>query len=177
MKQMIPILLIVGSFALFFFFVMPQYKVVQTERSLIASLNSALSNSRELQEVRDTILTKYNTIADEELTRLKSILPDHVDNVRLILEIDRVALRNGMVLQNVTTQEGGKTNGSFGPNDGFFGKLRIRFSVVGQYDAFVNFLTEIERSLRVVDIVSLSFTRGKGDLNEYEIEVVTYWLK
>ena len=177
MKQVIPILLIIGSFALIFFFVIPQYKVVQNEKALIASLNSALTNSRQVQGLRDSLLTKYNTISDVELDRLKKILPDHVDNVRLILEFDRIALRNGMVLQNVSTQEGSKTKGSFGPDESLFGKLRIRFSVIGQYDSLVNFLTEIEQSLRVVDIVALSFTRGKGDLNEYEIEVETYWLK
>ncbi|MBI2109171.1 MAG: type 4a pilus biogenesis protein PilO [Parcubacteria group bacterium] len=177
-RQILPILLVLASLAIFFFFVVPQYATLQGKRSQIAALNEALNNSRQVQAVRDRLLTSYNNIADEDIDRLKKILPDHVDNVRLILEIDRIASRNGMVLQNVVTRDSTKESaGSFGPNDALFGKIRIGFSLIGRYESIVNFLAELEQSLRVVDVVALSFARGQGDLFEYDLEIDTYWLK
>lgn len=176
-KQITPIILLLAVLALFFFFIAPQYKTLQEKRGQIVSLDEALRNSRQVQIARDTLLTSYNNIADEDLERLRKILPDHVDNVRLILEIDRIASRNNMILQNVTTRDGAQNTGGFGPDDGLYGKIRMGFSLIGRYESLVNFLAEIEQSLRVVDIVALSFTRGQGDLYEYELELDTYWLK
>src|SRR3989344_8422745 len=152
-KQIVPILLILASLAVFSFFIVPQYAKLKEERQQIASLNDALSNSRRVQAVRDTLLTSYNNIADEDLDRLKKILPDHVDNVRLILEIDRIASRNAMILKNVATRTSEESvEGSFGPDDGLYGKIRMGFSLIGRYESLVNFLAEVEQSLRVVDV-------------------------
>ena len=178
LRQIIPIILVLASLALFFFFIVPQYGGLKEKRSRVASLNEALGNSRQVQAIRDALLTSYNTIADADLDRLIKILPDHVDNVRLIIEIDRIASRNNMILKSVRTQGGAEyIGGTFGPNDTPYGKIRIGFSLLGRYESLTNFLSEIEQSLRVVDVVDLSFTRGQGDLYEYELELDTYWLK
>ena len=178
LRQIIPIILVLASLALFFFFIVPQYGGLKEKRSRVASLNEALGNSRQVQAIRDALLTSYNTIADADLDRLIKILPDHVDNVRLIIEIDRIASRNNMILKSVRTQGGAKDiAGSFGPDDALYGKIRIGFSLLGRYESLTNFLKEVEQSLRVVDVVDLSFARGEGDLHEYELEVDTYWLK
>lgn len=175
-QKILPLVLALASLALFFFFVIPEFRELKERRAQIGFLNEALSNSRKVQAVRDSLLSSYNTIADADLSRLEKILPDHVDNVRLILEIDRIASRNGMVLQNITTREAERRN-QFGPDDSSFGKIQMGFSLVGRYESLVNFLSEIEQSLRLVDVVGLSFVRGQGDLYEYELELYTYWLK
>ncbi len=177
-KNITPVILLLGALAIFFFFIMPQYNALTDKRAQIALLNEALNNSRQVQAVRDTLLTRYNGISNEDIERLKKILPDHVDNVRLIIEIDRLAARNNMILRNVTTRDGAReVSGSFGPDSGTYGKIRVGFSLIGNYKSLVNFLKEIEQSLRVVDVGVLSFTRGQGDLYEYALELDTYWLK
>lgn len=171
-------MLLLASLGLFFFFVIPQYEAVRIKQEQIKILNDALNNSRKVQAARDTLLSTYNNIGVADIERLKKILPDHVDNVRLILEVDRIASRNNMVLQNVSTREDVRgDSGALGPDDSLFGKLRLNFSLAGRYESLISFLAEVEQSLRVVDIVALSFTRGLGDLYEYELEVDTYWLK
>ena len=177
-KRIAPLIFLLAALGLFFLFITPRYEVVKAKRGQIKILNDALLNSRKVQAARDTLLTTYNNISNADLERLKRILPDHVDNVRLILEINRIATDNGMILQNVTTRDDTRADsGAFGPDDSAYGKIRMSFSLAGKYESLVNFLKEIEQSLRVVDIVALSFTRGRGDLYEYEIEVDTYWLK
>ncbi|MDP3726515.1 MAG: type 4a pilus biogenesis protein PilO [bacterium] len=177
-KSITPLVLLLASLSLFLLFIIPNFETVKEKRAQIKVLNEALSNSRKVQSVRDALLTSYNNIGTADLDRLKKILPDHVDNVRLILEFDRIATRSGMKLQNVSTRDDVREDsGAFGPDDALFGKIRMNFSLLGRYESLIDFLTEIEESLRVVDIVALSFTRGSGELYEYELEVDTYWLK
>lgn len=178
LKRITPLFLLLASLALFSFFIIPQYKEVMDRREEIGFLNEALNNSKKVQTVRDALLASYNNIADADLERLKKILPDHVDNVRLILEFDRIASRNNMILQNVATRDSARgESDAFGPDDALFGKIRMSFALAGSYESLVKFLVEIEQSLRVVDIVSLSFAITPGDLYEYDMEVDTYWLK
>src|SRR3989338_4598819 len=135
-KQITPLVLLLAALALFFFFIAPQYKTLQEKRGRIVSLNLALRDSRQVQAVRDALLASYNNITDEDLERLKKILPDHVDNVRLIIEVDRIASRNAMILKNVTTRDGVQSvEGSFGPDDGLYGKIRMGFSLIGRYES------------------------------------------
>ncbi len=177
-KRIAPLILFLAALGLFFFFIVPRYETAKVKQKQISVLNDALSNSRKVQAARDTLLTTYNNISTSDIDRLKKILPDHVDNVRLILEIDQIATRNGMILQNVRTREDVRgDSGAFGPDDSPYGRIRMSFSLLGRYESLVTFLREVEAGLRVADVVALSFTRGRGDLYEYEVEVDTYWLK
>ena len=164
-KRITPLLFFLVALGLFFLFIVPQYEIVRAKQQQIKILNDALNNSKKVQAARDTLLTTYNSIGAVELDRLKKILPDNVDNVRLILELDRIATRNSMILQNVSTREDARGDaGAFGPDDSSFGKIRLNFSLAGRYESLVSFLQQMEQSLRVVDVVALSFTRGRGDL-------------
>ena len=44
---------------------------------------------------------KYNSFDPNDLAKLQTLLPDNVDNIRLILEIENVAAPYGMVLKDV----------------------------------------------------------------------------
>ncbi len=177
-KRIMPLVLLLASLSLFLLFIIPNFEAVKEKRAQIKILNEALSNSRKVQAVRDALLTSYNNIGTADLDRLKKILPDHVDNVRLTLELDRIASRNGMSLKNVSTRDNVREDsGAFGPDDALFGKIRMNLSLNGRYESLIEFLKEVEQSLRVVDVIALSFTRGSGELYEYEIEIDTYWLK
>lgn len=176
-KQITPLILVLVSLAIFSMFIAPRYRAAQEQKGVITTLNEALNNSKKVQAVRDSLLSSYNSIADADLSRLRKVLPDHVDNVRLVLEVDRIASRNNMILQNVSTRSNVRSKSALGPDDSPFGRIRISFSIVGRYESLVNFLSELEQSLRVVDVMALSFVRGEGDFYKYDIELDTYWLK
>jgi hypothetical protein len=44
---------------------------------------------------------KYSTIDPVNLDKLTKLLPDNVDNIRLILEIEKIASPYGMILKDV----------------------------------------------------------------------------
>lgn len=177
MKIFIPIVLLSLSITAFFLFIDPTYKETKELRRELALFDSALDNSKELQKIRDAIVEEYNNAispSDKEL--LSKFLPNTVDNVRLVRDIDSIAAHHGLALRNVRV-EFGESVGEVGPSTRSYGTATVSFAVAASYPFFLAFLSDLERSLRLVDIVSVSFTASDQDLSEYQIGVRTYWLK
>ena len=96
-----PIILIGIAIAGFFMFTKPLYKDISDLRTQVASYNEALNNSQSLEAERDKLTQKYNTIDKDNLTKLEKMLPDSVNNIRLILEIEKLSLQYGMALKDI----------------------------------------------------------------------------
>jgi Tfp pilus assembly protein PilO len=211
MKLILPIsfLAIVG--VLFFFVIDPIYKDVRQLKSDVSTYNVALDNSTELQKTRDSLIETYKNIKKEDKERLNHFLPSTINNIELILEIEKIASLHGMPIKDIkfdsmnvgakdTTVPASKDKdvvvAEANPKDYLpYGIFPISFSVDGDYNTFVAFLTDLERNLRLVDIKSISFTVPSpsqnaggstqgGNVNQtnpnifsYSLKVETYWLK
>lgn len=187
--MIISLVCLIAAGAVFFMYTQPTYDQVQTQNAQIAQYDQALQKATELQQLKQTLLSRYNTFSTDNKDRLQKLLPDHVDNVRLILDVDSLAGKHGMALQNVvvspaaTTQANQQTaSGAVGAGKQKYDSLTIKFTTQGSYDTFRQFLADLEQSLRVVDLVSLSLSNSSGTgaggpLYTYDITLRTYWLK
>jgi len=148
-----------------------------------AQYNDALTKAQELQSVRDQLLARYNTFSQDDLDRLKKMLPDQVDNIRLILDLDSMASKYGMRVHDVQVANpnaGSITSGNadeLGPGSQGFESIDLTFAVTGTYDTFRSYLADLEKSLRLVDVVGITFTPGQTGVYDFTLHVTTYWLK
>lgn len=195
-RFILPIILIAIAITGFFTLTSPLYKEISLEREKVASYDEALNNSKVLEAERDKLTQKYNSFDSENLSKLQKLLPDNVDNIRLILEIEKIALPYGMVLKDVKYDtvekntieaqksgviQGGKT--ILPPKD--YGTWNLEFSTQGTYNNFINFVKDLESNLRIVDVFSIQFssnaTLGANpsllESYKYDFKVRTYWLK
>jgi Tfp pilus assembly protein PilO len=179
MKLFLPILFVVIAITLFFWYIDPTYKSVQALVKEQGELDHALTRSRELQDVRDELTARRNTFPQSDVDKLQKLLPDHVDNVRLILDLDSMAARYNMRVRDVTIA--GNTSraeaGVLGTDEKLYESVVLSFSVTGTYDTFRQFLSDLERSLRLVDVVGISFTSTETGIYDFDIDMQTYWLK
>ncbi len=176
-RVIIPVLLLVVSAGLFFGFVDPQYQEIKQLSLESKKYDQALQKSKELQQVRDQLLAKYNSIPPENLSKLEQLLPENIDNVRLILDIDTIARPYGLVIRNLTVSGTGKDAQTIGTDSNVYGSVALGFSVTARYENFIKFMHDLERSLRVVDITSITFTANDSDSSDYQVLLKTYWLK
>ncbi len=190
-KTIFSLISLVAAGAIFFLYTQPTYDQVKSSNSEISQYDEALNKAAELQQLKQTLLSKYNTFNPSDVERLQKLLPDHVDNVRLILDIDSIAGRHGMAIQNVvvSSSQSSKTSqtaiGTVSSSKQKYDSLTIKFTSQGTYDDFRGFLEDMQRSLRIVDLVSLTITRtsegaagaAAGPLYNYEVTMRTYWLK
>lgn len=182
MKGVLPVLAIVVAGFLFYWYIDPTYGEIKELRSQEATLNQALSRALELQETRDQLLSRYNTFSQTDLSRLEKLLPDHVDNVRLVLDMDALASQYGMRVRNVSIEkQDPKTRArdaqTIGPDERLYESMILSFTVTGQYDTFRQFMIDLERSLRLVDIEGVSFASNESGLYDFTVALRTYWLK
>lgn len=182
-KGIISLVCVAGAIALFFLYTKPAYDGLAGIKQQINQYNLALEKAAELQRLKQSLLSRYNSFNPADIERLHKLLPDHVDNVRLVLDLDTLAARHGLALQNVVISAAAETPESgeiIGESLEDHGELTLGFGTTGTYDRLVTFLTDLEKSLRVVDIDALRITpvTTTGVLTyRYDIVLRTYWLK
>lgn len=193
-RFILPIIFIGISIGTFFMVTNPIYQQIPILRAEVDSYNEALNNSKALENERDKLTSKFNSINKEDLDKLEKLLPDNIDNIRLILEIEKIASPYGMVLKDVkynaeesveakptnAKQAGSATKPA---NNKDYKVLNMEFSVSGTYNNFINFTKDLESNLRIVDISSISFSSevdsktNPSGLYKYNFKIKTYWLK
>jgi Tfp pilus assembly protein PilO len=168
------------SLALFVMYINPTYQSTKALSAEAASYDQTLYKSQQLLAKRDQLLTTKKNFSDDDLTKLEHVLPDNVDNIRLIIDINNIASRHNLSLTNVQLGEAKNSDSSSalasGPATGPIGTAQVSFAVVAKYDDFVAFEEDLEHSLRIIDVDKISFKAGAGDLNTYTLEIKTYWL-
>ncbi len=180
-RFLLPLALFAAAVGLFVLYTNPTYQTIKTLGVEQASYDDALAKSSELHAVRDQLLAKRATFAQADIDKLQHVLPDNVDNIRLIIDINNIASRHGLSLANVALGEvsGGSTAASaaaVGASGSPIGSVTVGFSLVANYDNYLAFLQDLEHSLRIVDIEKISFRADGGVLNTYTFQVRTYWL-
>ena len=176
MKILIPIILLVLSGSAFFWFIDPAYQETKGLDHELSLFNDAIDNSKKLKEIRDSVVGEYNAISPADRELLLKFLPNTVDNVRLVRDIDSIAFHHGLTLRNVRVDVGEGTS-VVGPSTRTYGVATVSFATHAAYRSFLAFLSDLEQSLRLVDIVTVGFSASDQDLSEYQISIRTYWLK
>ena len=180
-KFIFPTILVLLSIGLFFIFINPTYSRIGNVKKGTFAYDGALNKSKELQSLRDSLLAEYNTISSSNIDRLRKMLPDHVDNVRLIIEIDNIASAYGMTVKDATLassndNENDDERSIFEATVDNKQSMTLNFSVVAPYGSFLSFLKDLEKNLRIVDVESITFSASDVDLYEYDVTLKTYWL-
>lgn len=189
----------IGSIVLI---VKPRYENLKQARTEVSSYGSSLDTAEKLKQSREELIAKYNAIPKADLDSLKTLLPDAVDNIRLIIQIDSIAQKNNLsMLRNVDYQKVEETQPSSvsdGSDSGAtimpslpYGDLTLSFQTAGTYANFLAFVADLEQNLRLVDIVSVEFSTDDGQTSSggqqvqqtagsnlsYQVTLKTYWLK
>lgn len=194
-RFILPIILIGIAVGGFFMFTEPIYQDISLLRADAQAYDEALGNSKALENERDKLTSKYNSINTDDLDKIQKLLPDNIDNIRLILEIGKIAAPYGMVLKDVKYNAADSStaspgvpppviqSGSNAPVLQDFRVLNMEFSVTGSYSNFINFTKDLESNLRIIDISSVTFTTDSDPKTntagayKYGFKIKTYWLK
>lgn len=215
-----PLILIVASVWLFLGYTNPTYtgktdSVEPAGKSIVElqtdeqNYRNALTKSKEIERSITDLSAKFSALKPTDVEKVEKLLPDHIDTVRLILDINNAAAKYGMSLNDIVLSAPGVVSGSaisansfanspnpvlartivnsnqdIGPSGSPYGSVRLGFNVSGSYDNFLRFLGELESSLRIVDVTSLSFrtakttaTQAPSDIYNYSMTIRTYYLK
>lgn len=187
MNLITPIILIIISVATFFMYTDPTYRgvdVTNTTRSIQslqqedAQYQAALNNTTAIRQKRDSLVAKMSNFNSIDLSRLTKLLPDNVDNIKLVIDMNQIAQNHALVIKNIKLNNTISADASkLGQDNSKFGTVGLSFSVSSSYDNFQNFLADLEKSLRLVDITDLSVAGNDTGIYDFAVTLKTYWLK
>jgi Tfp pilus assembly protein PilO len=169
------------AIGLFVAYTNPTYQGLKGLQTKVSAYNDALDKSQELKSLRDRLQSARNAFSPQDEQKLTRLLPDQVDNIRLIIDINNIAARRGLALSDVALGEVSRTSTpasalAVGPSSDAVGSVSLGFSVTASYEDFLAFLQDIEHSLRILDIEKLSFEGSRDGRYTFNLAVRTYWL-
>lgn len=183
-SRILPIVILIVALGLFFGYVHPTYTgSIATLRSEIAGFDAALAAAQEYGKKEAELVAQRNALPPEDLARLEAFLPNGVDNVQLILDLNSLAARSGIELSDFDIAEPQDKSDSesdrFGTptSDTLVDSLDLSVSAVGSYESFKTFLQGAEQSLRPLDLVELKIDDSTTGVYSYDITFRIYWLK
>lgn len=178
-RNIISIFLIIVALGLTFTFTKGQYDDASKVQSQNNQYRTAIDNSLKLIESRDRVLATYNSIDDKDKENLRKMLPDNVDNVRLIIDVSDVIEKHNTTVKSIkASAEDSKSTVRKPGDNSRYSTVNLNFSVSTTYENFVSILKSLETSLRVIDISRISFS--SSDMNsvyDFNVDLKTYWLK
>ena len=181
-SRIIPVIIILIALGLFFGYINPVYTGRIAElKSEIESYDAALAAAKRFTEKESALLIERESLNEGDLERLQAFLPDGVNNVELILDLNALADRSGLQLSNFdVTRESdsertrdGLSLTSEGPVD----SLDLSVSAVGTYASFKAFSQALEWSLRPMDLVEVSIQDSPSGVYRYTMTYRIYWLR
>jgi Tfp pilus assembly protein PilO len=183
MRIFLPSILVIAAIGLFVVYTNPTYQATKALQAQASQYDDALTKSQQLRAIRDQLLSKRNTFSADDVQKLQEVLPDNVDNIRFIIDVNNIAARHNISLSNVQL---GTIGGSSQTQQGVaaaaqgsaVGSVDIGFSINASYSDMLAFLQDLEHSVRLIDVEKLSFTApSSGATTDYTFIVRTYWLR
>ena len=183
--RIIPSIALLIAIGIFFAYVNPTWSgSIADTKNAIALDDQALAAAQLYTEQQNSLATSRNAIDPAYLTRLSTFLPDSVDNVGLILDLNALAARSGLSLSNVDVISNAAGNAKASVNQGLpaaganpVGSIDLTISAVGTYPALQAFLVGVERSARLLDVRDIVVKGSDTGVYNYQMALRLYWLR
>lgn len=178
MRVIFPLIFIIAAFGIFIGYTNPLYQDIKGKQATLNTITEANKKATQLRAVRESLTNERNQISEQDIVNLQKMLPDGVENVRLIIDIDNIAAKYGMKIKNTRINQGSTDRGgAVGPDANRYGTISLSFVVTNTYENFQLFLRDLESSLRLVDVTAVSFNASNVDRYDFGLTIQTYWLK
>lgn len=169
-KPFFSFIIIVISLGFAFFYVRPEYSLVQERSADLATLAVTSKSSSMIKTLINETEKNLNSVNSADLARFDIFLPETIDPIRFANNLQHIGITNGLVLENIkveeparNTQDGAGTQSSpvvqsqGAALEKKYATTKANFTFTTTYEKFHIFLNDIEKSLGLINITTLSF--------------------
>jgi Tfp pilus assembly protein PilO len=185
-SRILPALALAVTIGIFFAYVNPAWSgsIAETKAKIILD-DQALKAASEYTAQQNALATARDGIDSASLDRLTDFLPDSVDNVGLILDLNALAARSGLSLANIDVVMNDSNAVKNAADTGALptaatnpvGSVNLSLSAVGTYAALQTFLSGVERSARLLDIEDIVVKGSDTGVYTYKMVLRLYWMR
>lgn len=186
LTRLVPLVFVLIAIGLFVGYINPTYtQSIAAENQQIASDNSALAAAATFSKRESALESQKNAIDPASLARVEEYLPDSVNNIQLIIDLEALASRSGIALSGFSIQPNQSSSNSSGTQSSAGSPLQstsltdsldLSVTATGTYSAFQSFLAGAEQSLRPLDITQLTVQDSPTGVYTYTMTFRIYWL-
>ncbi len=179
MNNFTSLIFIVLSIGLGFFFAKPKLAEISELSIKKAQYEEALQNLRSIGELKESLQKKMDSIPPEDLEKIMTLLPATSGTVKLISDVDSIVSKYGVVMDKVAYVAANKSNGqsvSEAQPPAPYNSVIVTFSLKSDYNKFRSILSDMETSLRILDVRNVDIVAGERGLNTYKVEAEIYWM-
>lgn len=162
-KTIFPVLTIGVAIALYFMFTdakIDEIKLLQEEE---AHFDTALAQTLELGRIHERLESQFNELQKENLDKLEKMLIKEIDPIRLVYDIDNIAVIHGKKIKEVGVEVVREKKGQQGDEqfETELNSISVSFVIDATYNELLDFIRDLEQSLQIVDIENVSFSTQK----------------
>lgn len=192
MRTLTPLLSLLIAVLLYFFFTQPAFTEVTELKGEIDEYEDATESYLEFSSLLEQKLSVKRNRSAAENERLERLLPDDVDETRILVDLEAMAESHNMLFGNVEVKTGEEAQFSVqeeGSEDEFvdeferpavrgFGLVstEITFEVIGTYEQFKELLSDIEESLTLLEVTKITLNATEGSFQQFAVTIRTYAL-
>lgn len=195
-KLIIPTLLIALSFGSYFLYTQPIYTEAKEVKAEVVKLDEAVTKLNAALKKKDNLATTYNALDTSLVARLNKLMPDNLDNIKLIIDVDRTAKQYGTILNAVKfdvdqqAKNDAKATASSATTSTVrdnktaleakkdYNNFSLTMTFTGTFANFTKLVSDMEKNLRIIDITSVTFdAQDAKDIYKFEVKARIYWLK
>jgi len=173
--------------------VWPEWQVFSLKMDEFKTAENNLAETKALKEKLAALTALYqNKEKTEELERIFSALPQKDDIPGLLVNLEALASKSGLIISNISFAE--KSEKTKTEADAAAGSVQtslipavkslgVSLVLSGDYSSFVNFLRSAEENLRLMDIKSLSFQQSEqtvlggalAESSDFSVDLEVYY--
>lgn len=182
------LILIIAIASVGLLFLKPGFSDIKTLKIRNAQKNDELIRKQMILAKIQSLKEKYEQ-AEEKIQKIYQVLPLKPDIPGIIVQLETLASENGILLEGISYSIPTKPSKTFRPQAKdeakekevvVLQKVTFGLQLSGGYQAFKNFLAELESNLRLMDItdISLSSSWQKAEVTgtyAYNLSLTLYY--
>ena len=179
--KLLIILLLVVLATVWNFFIAPVFSDINVSKLEIERQKELLA-SKEKEIARINSYERQLKELTEEKEKMKTILPVEPMTEELMVEIEALVMKSGMILEGVNITPGNSNSGGVGDQVGV-NKVSVNLRTKGTYETLKNLMLLSQNDLRLMDITNISFSSPNKDsekingqtIYNFNINIITYY--
>jgi hypothetical protein len=173
-KNIISLLFIVTAVAMFLVWTRPHLREIDSLKIRKDAFNQALADSRELQQLRDALLVKFNSIKTTDLEKFDKMILQAADPTKLMVAVDNMSKASNVILKDFGAEEISEEQAGKGVAPKYK-KVQMGITLSASYENFLGFLGQLQKSLRLMDVDKITFNAADEDLYDFNLQAVSYF--
>ena len=184
-KNILGILFLLSAFAITMVWTKPMWEELKIKKEDKFALEATRKRFEELSKKLEELRIKYASISDKDKKNLREMMPSKVDYPIFLMNLDSIASARNTRIKQISIQDVKSVSSGQPENkaaSSVFEPVSLSFSISASYDTFKNFLSDLEKNRRLIDVDSISFSSSdKKDAKEqvynFSIKANIYWKK